>query len=93
MPPSSSDTILCGPDVSKACLDVYKRQLFILYRQLADVVPVLRIPLAIRVVAVLAKQLSLIHIYDVGRLVVQREGGRTEALRCGAVTIRPTKTE
>ena len=34
-----------------------------------------------------------ISIDDVGRLVVQREGGRTEALRCGEVTIRPTKTE
>ena len=27
------------------------------------------------------------------RLEVQRECGRTEALRCGEVTIRPTKTE
>ena len=34
-----------------------------------------------------------LSIDDVGRLVVQREGGRTEALRCGEVTIRPTKTE
>ena len=34
-----------------------------------------------------------LSIDDAGRLVVQREGGRTEALRCGEVTIRPTKTE
>mgnify|MGYP000792165868 CR=1 FL=1 len=34
-----------------------------------------------------------LSIDDTGRLVVQREGGRTEALRCGEVTIRPTKTE
>ena len=34
-----------------------------------------------------------LSIDDIGRLVVQREGGRTEALRCGEVTIRPTKTE
>ena len=33
------------------------------------------------------------QIDDAGRLVVQREGGRTEALRCGEVTIRPTKTD
>ena len=34
-----------------------------------------------------------LSIDDTGRLVVQREGGRTEALRCGEVTIRPTKTD
>ena len=34
-----------------------------------------------------------LSIDDAGRLVVQREGGRTEALCCGEVTIRPTKTE
>ena len=34
-----------------------------------------------------------LSIDGTGRLVVQREGGRTEALRCGEVTIRPTKTE
>ena len=34
-----------------------------------------------------------LSIDDAGRLVVQREGGRTEALRCGEVTIRPTKTD
>lgn len=34
-----------------------------------------------------------LSIDDIGRLVVQRESGRTEALRCGEVTIRPTKTE
>ena len=34
-----------------------------------------------------------LSIDDTGRLVVQRESGRTEALRCGEVTIRPTKTE
>ena len=34
-----------------------------------------------------------LSIDDVGRLVVQREGGRTEALRGGEVTIRPSKTE
>ena len=32
-------------------------------------------------------------IDDAGRLVIQRENGRQEALRCGEVTIRPTKTE
>ena len=34
-----------------------------------------------------------LSIDDAGRLVVQREGGRIEALRCGEVTIRPTKTD
>ena len=32
-------------------------------------------------------------IDDAGRLVVQRENGRREALRCGEVTTRPTKTD
>ena len=34
-----------------------------------------------------------LSIDGTGRLVVQREGGRIEALRCGEVTIRPTKTD
>ena len=34
-----------------------------------------------------------LSIDDAGRLVVQREGGRTEALRCGEVTTRPARTE
>ena len=34
-----------------------------------------------------------LSIDDAGQLVVQREGGRIEALRCGEVTIRPTKTD
>ena len=32
-------------------------------------------------------------IDDMGRLVVQRENGRREALRCGEVTTRPARTE
>ena len=34
-----------------------------------------------------------LSIDDEGRLVIQRENGRQEALRCGEVTTRPTKTE
>ena len=34
-----------------------------------------------------------LSIDDGGQLVIRRENGRTEALRCGEVTIRPTKTE
>ena len=34
-----------------------------------------------------------LSIDGTGRLVVQREGGRIEALRCGEVTIRPIKTD
>ena len=34
-----------------------------------------------------------LSIDGTGRLVVQREGSRIEALRCGEVTIRPTKTD
>ena len=34
-----------------------------------------------------------IEIDDAGRLVIQLENGRTEALRFGEVSIRPTKTE
>lgn len=32
-------------------------------------------------------------IDSIGRLVIRRENGREEALRCGEVTIRPTRTE
>ena len=32
-------------------------------------------------------------IDDAGRLVIRRENGREEALRCGEVTIRPARTE
>ena len=32
-------------------------------------------------------------IDDAGRLVVRRENGREEALRCGEVTTRPARTE
>jgi tRNA G18 (ribose-2'-O)-methylase SpoU len=34
-----------------------------------------------------------LSIDDEGRLVIQRENGRQEALRCGEVTTRPTKTD
>ena len=34
-----------------------------------------------------------LFIDDAGRLVVEREGGRQEALRHGEVSIRPTRTE
>ena len=32
-------------------------------------------------------------IDEEGRLVIQRENGRQEALRCGEVTTRPARTE
>ena len=32
-------------------------------------------------------------IDEEGRLVVQRENGRPQALRCGEVTTRPARTE
>ena len=38
----------------------------------------------------LAKALA---IDEEGRLVIQRENGRQEALRCGEVTTRPARTE
>ncbi len=70
-----------GPLPGFDCLDEYRARCF---------VPGHWVTVCAETETYAAKALA---IDEEGRLVIQRENGRQEALRCGEVTTRPARTE